>query len=58
VGFGLGNIRGLTLGGDLAEEPECMGLVSAFLVRTGALEGPLAEGKRVLLAVRQQRGLA
>ena len=34
VGFGLGNIRGMALCGDLTEKPERMGLVTAFLLRT------------------------
>ena len=45
VGFGLGNIRGVALCGDLAEEPQRIGLVSAFLLRTGALTGTLRQGK-------------
>ena len=53
VGFGMRDIRGMALGGDLTEEPQRIGLVSAFLLRTGALEGPLGECKRVLLAVSQ-----
>jgi hypothetical protein len=35
VGFGMGDIWGMVLCGDLNEEPERIGLVSAFLLRRG-----------------------
>ena len=54
VGFGLLDLRGLALRRDLAEEPQGIGLVAAFLVRTGERQRSLGEGVRLLQAASQQ----
>src|SRR5262249_20160497 len=53
-GFGLLDLRGITMCGNLAEEAQGIGFVAAFLVRTGERQRALGEGVRLLQAARQQ----
>src|SRR5215831_14317323 len=53
-GYGCLGIRRLALGGNLTEEPQRIGLVSALLETLGALEGMPGLLVRVLNAAGQQ----
>ena len=58
VGLGRLDLWGIAVRGDLAEEPQGLGLVSPFFVLAGELEGTLGKLACVLHAAGQQIGLA
>jgi hypothetical protein len=58
VMFGRLDRRGGLMGGDLAEEPPGLCLVSPLLMGTGEVEGPPSELDRLLHAAGQQIGVA
>ena len=58
VGFGLLDLWGLAMRGNLAEEAQGIRLVALFLVLTGERQRPLGEGMRLLQAAGQQMRLA
>jgi hypothetical protein len=53
VGFGLSDLWGIAMRGDLAEEVQGIRLVAAFLMRTGKYLHPLSAGTRVLQTAGQ-----
>ena len=58
VGFGLLGLRGITMRGNVAEEPKGIRLVSTLLVMLGEVEGTQSTIERILRAAGQQIRLA
>jgi len=57
-GFGIFDLRGITIGDNVAEEAQGIRLMTSFLVATGMLEGSDGECARLLQVAGAQMRLA